>query len=117
MVVWLVWLCRMHSHLARTMTAGHRELCIMACVFCKSADFQAWIQSMGPDDLKAIPFSEPMAKAFLLHLCQVESRNELDTNPAAAERFHELVRKPFLAWKNQDQGEDTFYAGMETDPT
>lgn len=29
-----------------------------------------------------------------------QSRRELDTNPTAAERFHEHLRKPYLAWRD-----------------
>lgn len=77
-------------------TDRKRDLCIMACVFCKDPQFQAWLRSMAPD-LGEV--NEVMAKAFIIEACDVASRNELDTNPAAAERFHQLVRLPFLAWK------------------
>lgn len=92
---------------------GRRDLCIMACIFCKDPEFGRWIQSFAPDDLKSVPFSEEMAKAFMLDLCQIDSRNQLDINPRAAQRFHELVRKPYLAWKNPEQGDDTFYSGLD----
>lgn len=70
-----------------------RELCIMACVFCKSADFRDWLAHGGE------PVTEAEAKAVILSVCKVASRNALDTDPIAAELFHELVRKPFLEWK------------------
>uniref|UniRef100_A0AAU6W2W2 Uncharacterized protein n=1 Tax=Pseudomonas phage Touem01 TaxID=3138548 RepID=A0AAU6W2W2_9VIRU len=44
---------------------------------------------------------EQEAKDFILARCQVTSRNDLDAYPHAAARFHEAVRKPFLAWKEQ----------------
>ena len=75
------------------MTARTRELCIMACVFCKSADFRDWLAEGGERA------TEGEAKAVILSLCKVTSRNALDTDPIAAELFHELVRKPFLEWK------------------
>jgi hypothetical protein len=82
-----------------------RDLCIMACVFCKSTDFQAWLteldQIIHPGD-QAI--NEAGAKEFILAICQIDSRNELDTNAGAAERFHTLVRLPFLAWKETPFG-------------
>lgn len=77
-----------------------RELCIMACVFCKDAQFQAWIGALSYGTSQGeIRVDEAGAKAFILSMCKVASRNELDTDPAAAVRFHELVRLPFLAWK------------------
>lgn len=76
---------------------SRRDLCIMACVFCRDPEFQGWLASRAGADRK----DEAQAKAFILTACGVASRNDLDTNPAAAERFHELVRKPFLAWKER----------------
>lgn len=71
-----------------------RELCVMACCFCKSKDFQAWLSSLAGAQI-----NETGAKRFILNTCRITSRNELDTNPEAAKRFHDLVRTPFLAWK------------------
>jgi len=86
-----------------------RELCIMACAFCRDPQFRSWIDTLQPPELKRnigqIEFTEPMAKAFILHLCGIESRNELDTNPDAAERFHQLIRAPFLEWKEAQHAE------------
>lgn len=70
-----------------------RELCIMACVFCKDREFQKWLS-----DTTSLA-TEAEAKAVILSVCKVDSRNALDTDPIAAELFHELVRKPFLEWK------------------
>ena len=82
-----------------------RELCIMACVFCRGPLFQEWVHRQA--GARRILFvggrlparNEAMAKAFILHECEVRSRNDLDRDPAAAQRFHDLVRKPFLEWK------------------
>ena len=73
-----------------------RDLCIMACVFCRDQMFHRWLQSIQPGDV-----SEDIAKQFIVITCEVTSRNDLDRDPAAAERFHNLIRKPFLAWKEQ----------------
>lgn len=73
-----------------------RELCIMACVFCRDPLFKEWIRKQSPIGTH---INDEGAKAFILSLCQVASRNELDTDPAAAERFHRLIRSPFMAWK------------------
>lgn len=80
-----------------------RELCIMACVFCRDPVFLKWIYSLGLGQVgvKSGEFNEAGAKAFILHLCQTDSRNKLDTDPAAGKRFLQLVRTPFLAWKEQ----------------
>jgi hypothetical protein len=80
---------------------SNRDLCIMACVFCKDPHFWAWLDqgieaAAGP---VAIKMNEAGAKAFILARCKVKSRNDLDTDPVAAERFHKLIRLPFLEWK------------------
>lgn len=84
----------------------NRDLCIMACIFCREPEFQKWAGAqaraqrwlfIGDVDMKVD--DDRMAKRFILSQCQVKTRNELDTNPDAAQRFHELVRKPFLEWK------------------
>lgn len=82
-----------------------RELCIMACVFCRSGGFHDWAREQIRDRglvLKGGRLSGPgesIAKTFILHVCQVSSRNDLDTDPDAAARFHEHIRKPYMAWK------------------
>lgn len=73
-----------------------RDLCIMACVFCRDPKFHEWMKHLDGSDF---PFDEHDAKAFILVACNVTSRNFLDTNPVATERFHEHIRKPFNAWK------------------
>lgn len=82
-----------------------RELCIMACVFCRDPLFQEWAIEQVMDQRLALVgcqltvLNEPVAKAFILHVCEVSSRNDLDVDEDAAQRFHILVRKPFLEWK------------------
>lgn len=72
-----------------------RDLCIMACIFCRDPQFQSWADSLGA---RRVDGGEA-AKGFILDTCGVESRNALDTDEAAGERFHDSIRKPFLAWK------------------
>lgn len=74
---------------------SNRDLCIMACIFCRDPEFHRWLSETA-----GLPKPrDGQAKAFILRQCQVESRNDLDTDPDAAQRFHDLVRKPFLEWK------------------
>jgi hypothetical protein len=74
-----------------------RELCIMACIFCREPQFHQWLA----ETTDLVKPRDGQAKAFILRQCQVSSRNDLDTDPDAAARFHDLVRKPFLAWKEE----------------
>lgn len=74
----------------------------MACTFCRDPLFHDWLQSLSQrarDDSDAFMPNEAGAKAFITTACGIESRNELDTDPQATERFHRLVRAPFVAWR------------------
>jgi len=44
---------------------------------------------------------EELAAHYIRVTCRVASRRDLATNPEAAERFHNLIRKPYLAWCEQ----------------
>ncbi len=80
-----------------------RDLCIMACVFCKDEQFWRWLKSLGLGQVGSTApngaFNEDGAKRFILDACHVKSRNELDTDTMAAKRFHAHIREPFLDWK------------------
>ena len=64
-----------------------RELCIMACVFCRDPLFHKWMTKLGGPSI-----NEGTAKSIILEVCGVTSRNDLDTDADAAQRFHDLVR-------------------------
>lgn len=86
-----------------------RELCIMACVFCRDPQFQEWSSKQAQVKNLLIVGgrlpgrSEAVAKAVILTVCGVSSRNDLDSNAEAANIFHDQVRKPFLAWKEEQK--------------
>ena len=83
----------------------NRDLCIMACVFCKEPLFQEWVRQQAAaaglliHGASRVARGEQEAKAYILQACGVTSRNDLDRVPAAAALFHKLIREPFLAWK------------------
>jgi hypothetical protein len=79
----------------------------------KASSPDAW-QELGPLCKWAVMRDDdPMFKAwiphgvnprdYILEACEIGSRKELDTDPAAASRFHQCVRRPFAAWL-QEQG-------------
>lgn len=49
------------------------------------------------------PVDEEYAAHFIRACCEVDSRRELATDTEAAQRFHNLVRLPFVAWKEQQE--------------
>lgn len=88
------------------MIRPNRDLCIMACCFCKESEFQKWVATQLAAQSMLCPTNiskEDCAKAYILHVCDVTSRNDLDRNPAAAELFHERIRRPYLAWKEENR--------------
>lgn len=52
---------------------------------CKERPFQQFLDAHNEQD----------AVSRVRALCHVGSRAELDTNPTAAERCHELIRRPY----------------------
>lgn len=73
------------------------ELCIMACTFCADPKFWEWADKRSEEVIEG----ESGAKQFILDMCGVLSRKELDQHQTAADRFHKLIRLPFMAWRNQ----------------
>lgn len=72
---------------------GH--LCIMACTFCADKTFWKWMERHFNADCE----SEDQAADLIYDLCEITSRKQLDTDPNAAERFHNVIRRPFVAWR------------------
>jgi hypothetical protein len=67
-------------------------LCREACDYCAMPEFQQWAAA---DDETP---SERGAKLFILTVCEVGSRKELDANPLAAQIFVGHVRVPFMRY-------------------
>jgi hypothetical protein len=59
---------------------------------CRERDFQAFL---GVD-------SEIEAARTARELCHVQSRAEIDFNPAAATLFHECIRKPYFEFTRKE---------------
>jgi hypothetical protein len=51
-----------------------------------------------------VPPREPTvdeAAEFIRVACQVESRRQLADDRAAEQRFHQFLRRPFVAWRDR----------------
>lgn len=74
----------------------------IAARWCRDPAFQQWIQERSgregrrPGD-ETPENAEAMTRALILVACSISSRAELDHDAAAAQRFDELVRRPYLA--------------------
>lgn len=64
----------------------------LAGMWCNDPDFWAWLET-DPDNAC---HSAHGAAACLYAICEIESRAELDHDPVAAEKFHRLIRGPFM---------------------
>jgi hypothetical protein len=75
------------------------ELARWVAMRCQEAAFQRWAQEQFPKEWAYAKGDTPTAWAasVVRDVCGIESRAELDSNEAAAKRFHALVRKPFEA--------------------
>lgn len=63
----------------------------LAGIWCNDPEFWKWLET-DPDNAC---HSAQGAAHCLYAICGVESRVELDNDPAAAERFHRLIRGPY----------------------
>lgn len=69
----------------------------LSAILCRDPKFRQWLVR----DTEHKPGDADEAAEVVRLVCGIDSRRELDTNPTAAERFHEDVRKPYLAWRDQ----------------
>lgn len=53
-----------------------------------------------------VPVREPTideAAQFIRAACDIDSRRQLATDREAEQRFHRFIRRPFTAWRDQQQ--------------
>jgi hypothetical protein len=70
-------------------------LCREACDYCAMPEFQEW--SAADDETP----SEAGAKAFILTVCEIDSRKKLDQFSSAADEFIKRVRAPFMRYMRE----------------
>lgn len=71
----------------------NQRLSMWVALRCKESLFQQFMQVT----------SEPAAIEAVRHACEVQSRSELDSDPAAAFRFHSRIRQPFIEFSAHHQ--------------
>lgn len=71
-------------------------LCREACDYSILPDFWRFVNERGVECR-----SEADAKAYILEICDVQSRKRLDEDPGAGEYFIQAVRRPFIHWQRQ----------------
>jgi hypothetical protein len=72
-------------------------LCREACDYCVMPEFHKWlVHERGAGGV-----DETYAKRWILQLCDIDSRKELDTDRQAGDDFVQLVRIPFMRWQRE----------------
>ena len=64
------------------------ELARLAGRFCQNEVFRRWCDAVDAEE----------AAGWIREQCDVISRGALDHDAAAADKFHKLVRLPYMAW-------------------
>lgn len=70
----------------------------LAGIRCADPLFREWVSSLAG----GAPVSVEDAAEFVRIFCIVASRRDLDTDQAAAERFHDMRRR-YIDWRDQQQ--------------
>ena len=67
----------------------------LAGIFCNDPKFWEWINISR---ITSMAVDAEDARTTILYVCKIQSRKELDHNPAAARIFHEEIRLPYSNW-------------------
>jgi hypothetical protein len=67
----------------------------LAGMLPRDPKFREWLSSTT--QVEQLTADE--AAAVIRHVCQIDSRRRLATDKAAAERFHNFLRRPFAEWR------------------
>lgn len=72
------------------------EQCWKAVDLCADKRFWEWVAFATLQVRR--PTKEAEAKAYILDVCNIQSRKDLDTDPEAADRFNARLFRPFNLW-------------------
>ena len=67
----------------------------LAGMWCNDPEFWAWAEDETHEGIFWHVNNAAEAKLFVVEICEIESRAELDHDPIAAEKFHRLIRGPY----------------------
>lgn len=68
-------------------------------VLPRDPQFREWLCDLASVDSVDVD----QAAEFIRVICEVDSRRELARDASAAHRFENLVRRPFVAWRDNQQ--------------
>lgn len=66
----------------------------------RDPEFREWVETQT---VYGELVSESEAAQFIRAGCGITSRRELATDTEAQARFHNLIRRPFVAWREQQK--------------
>lgn len=72
------------------------DLCYWSVMRCAEPTFWDFLGAQFPS--ADMVENKEEAALLLKYICQVDSRSEFDTDPAARERFNRLIRYPYQKW-------------------
>lgn len=78
-----------------------QKLTQAVAMMCNDEVFWHWV-NLHTDYSTVIECTEHAAE-YVRHACDVESRAEFNTDEAAAQRFHRIVRRPYAAYREEMQ--------------
>jgi hypothetical protein len=71
----------------------------LAGMLPRDPQFREWAASHAEVE----PLTVDEAAEFIRVVCQITSRRALATDKDAEARFHQFLRRPFVAWREQQQ--------------
>lgn len=69
----------------------------LAGMLARDPKFREWLST----ETRVDQLTADEAAEVIRHVCQVDSRRRLETDQAAAKRFHTLLRRPFAEWRKK----------------
>lgn len=74
----------------------------MAAMLCKEPEFQVWAAARyASDGYGSLPPGEDTARRYIVMVCDIASRSELDSMEAAYVKFQMLVELPYYKHMHQ----------------
>ncbi|MDN7897185.1 hypothetical protein QZM82_13390 [Burkholderia cepacia] len=72
----------------------------LACNLPRDPQFREWVSQYT---VPPQPVDVDTAAEFIRVVCQIDTRKQLATDRAAEQRFHQFLRRPFVAWRDNQQ--------------
>lgn len=69
----------------------------LCALFCADVNFRTFLMRRWPDADQIDTAAQATAHVKLV--CEIGSRKKLDNDPAAADRFHDRIRIPYVQWQ------------------